>query len=109
LGIIRFKILQAEKRTNRAHDLNGIHALDVAVETLPLGNPGLRRVGECDQTLEDLGGAFLDCLLRVSEREKTFAVRTTFLEEFLGELSQSRSEGRRRASVGRMLLLWKKK
>ena len=53
-----------------AGDLGGIAAADVAVDALPLGNPGLLGVGDGDEAFEDLGGARLDGLGGVLELEE---------------------------------------
>ena len=57
-----------------AGDLGGVDALDVIVEALPLGDPGPGRVGQGDETLEDLARAALDGFGVVLEVQEVLAV-----------------------------------
>jgi hypothetical protein len=63
--------------------LCGIDTGNVAVETLPLGDPRFGRVGQGDEALEDLGGAALDLVRRAREVEELFAVGASFVTETL--------------------------
>lgn len=63
--------------------LDGVHARNVAVESLVLCYPRARRVGEGDDTLKDLRGAAFDLVLGASEVEELVAVRAAFVAESL--------------------------
>lgn len=84
---VRYPILLLESRADLigqlAGDLDGVDAADVAVETLPLGDPGARWVGERDDALEDLGRAALDLVLGAGEVQELFAVGAALVAEAL--------------------------
>lgn len=84
---VRYPILLLESRADLigqlAGDLDGVDAADVTIETLPLGDPGARRVGERDDALEDLGRAALDLVLGAGEVQKLFAVGAALVAEAL--------------------------
>lgn len=67
-----------------ARHLGRVHAGQVVVEALPLGDPGLARVGEGDDALEDLGRAGLDLVLGAGEVEELLAVGAAMVAEALG-------------------------
>lgn len=66
-----------------AEDLVGVGAADVAVEAVVFGYPGLGRVGDGDEALEDGRGAGLDLLAGALEVEELFAVGAAFVSETL--------------------------
>lgn len=61
-----------------AHNLGRVDAADVAVDALPLGDPGAARVGHGDEALEDGRRARLDGLLGALEVQVLFAVGAPF-------------------------------
>jgi hypothetical protein len=63
--------------------LDGVHAWDVVVETLPLGDPRLGRVRESDDTLKDLRRAALDGVLRALQVEELLTVGAPIVAEAL--------------------------
>lgn len=75
-----------------AHDLGGVHALDVSVQTLPLGHPALARLGERDEAFEDGRGAVVDLFVAAREAEELFAVGASLSLETLHEQSQHRRQ-----------------
>jgi hypothetical protein len=66
-----------------ARNLGCIHAPHIAIQPLPLRNPGFRGVGQRNKALEDLRCAVDDGVHRAPEMEELFAVRAPFLEESL--------------------------
>ena len=66
-----------------ARHLDGIDALDVIVQALPLGDPGLGGVGERDKALVDLAGAVVDGVRVAFQVEELFAVGAALLSETL--------------------------
>jgi hypothetical protein len=70
-----------------ARDLRRIDTPHVAVQTLPLCDPGFGRVGQCDEALEDLRRAVGNSVGAALEAEELLTVWASFLEEALGEMS----------------------
>lgn len=64
-----------------AGDLDSVNARNIAVETLPPGNPAGGRVCQSDETLKDLAGALLDSIVVAQELEELFAVGTSLATE----------------------------
>jgi hypothetical protein len=70
---------------HHARHFDGIHARNVALQTLPPGHPAGPFISERDQAFEDLRRAFLDGIAVAAEAEDMFAIGTAFAHEFLGE------------------------
>lgn len=66
-----------------ARDLDGIDALDIVVQALPLGDPRLGGVGERNEALVDLAGTVVDGIWVAFQVEELFAVGTAFLSKTL--------------------------
>lgn len=66
-----------------ARDLDGVDALDVAIEALPLGHPRLARAAERDQALEHLRGAAVDLVRRSGEVQELLTVGAALVTEAL--------------------------
>lgn len=64
-------------------NLDGIDALDIVVQALPLGDPGLGGVGERNEALVDLAGAVVDSIWVAFQVEELFAVGAALLSETL--------------------------
>ena len=84
---VLYSVFVLESRPNivgkLTRHLDGVHAWNVAVETLVLCYPRARRVGEGDDTLKDLRGAAFDLVLGASEVEELVAVGAAFVAESL--------------------------
>ena len=74
-------------RQNARH-LRRIRARHIAVEALPLGDPGARGLGQGDHAFVDLGCAFADGFAVATEAEEVVAVRAAGLDEVLGGVSR---------------------
>jgi hypothetical protein len=70
-----------EREANRSSNLDGIDTSNVAVQTLPSGNPTSSRIGQSDKTLKDLTGALLDGVVVASQLEELFAVGASLTTE----------------------------
>jgi len=78
---VRNKRYRRDENTYNTGNLDGVDSRDIAVESLPSGNPARARVCQSDEALEDLAGAFLDGVVMAREFEKLFAVGTSFTAE----------------------------
>lgn len=67
--------------THNAGDLDGVDTRNIAVESLPPGNPAGAGVSQSDEALKDLAGAFLDGIVVTRELQELFAVGTSFTAE----------------------------
>ena len=81
-----------ESIAHHASDLDRVDPSNVAIETLPLGHPRLRRVGQGDQAFVDLRRAFLDGLGVTSQAQEVLAVGASFTQEFLPQFDDSTRE-----------------
>lgn len=70
-----------DRFTHNAGDLDGVDTRDVAVESLPPGNPAGTGVCQSDEALKDLAGAFLNGVVVTRKLEELFAVGTSFTAE----------------------------
>lgn len=66
-----------------SRDLRRINSSNITIQSLPLRNPRLRRIGKCDESFEDLGCAVEYSILRALKVQEIFAVWTAFSEESL--------------------------
>ena len=78
---VQKKRYRCDKNTYNAGNLDGVDSRDIAVESLPSGDPARTRVCQSDEALKDLAGAFLDGVVMTREFEKLFAVGTSFTAE----------------------------
>ena len=69
--------------TYRTNDFTSINPAHIPLQPLPPRYPAIGRVRDRNQTLEDLGGTFLDYFWAVDELEERFAVRAAEGEKFL--------------------------
>lgn len=111
---VLYPILVLERRLylvrQLTRNLDGVDAADVAVEALPLCDPGPGRVGEGDEAFKDLRGAALNLVLRAREVQKLLAVGAALVAEALEDarrlvserasLSARRGASRRRGPGG---------
>jgi hypothetical protein len=84
--------------THNAGDLDGVDTRDIAVKSLPSGNPAGGRVCQSDETLKDLAGALLDSIIMANELEELFAVGASLATETrTGENNTADHAGAQRA------------
>jgi hypothetical protein len=84
--------------TYNAGYLDGVDTRDIAVKSLPSGNPAGGRVCQSDETLKDLAGALLDGIVVAQELEELFAVGTSLATEArTGENNTADHAGTQRA------------
>jgi hypothetical protein len=84
--------------THNAGDLDGINTRNIAVESLPPGNPAGGRVCQSDEALKDLAGALLDSIIMANELEELFAVGASLATETrTGENNTADHAGAQRA------------
>lgn len=69
--------------------LDRIDALDITIQALPFCHPRLRRVGQRDETLEDLGRAALDLVWGTSKVEELFAIGAALVAKALDDQEES--------------------
>jgi hypothetical protein len=67
--------------TYNSGDFDGIDARNIAVESLPPGNPAGGWVCQSDEALKDLAGALLDSIVVAQELEELFAVGASLATE----------------------------
>lgn len=75
--------------THHPHNLHSIHPRHIPIQPLPPRHPARARVRERDQTLVDLGRAFLHRVGVVGELEEGFAVGAAVADEALVAVSKT--------------------
>jgi len=81
-------------------DLDSIHARDIGLDALPLGDPASLWVGDGNHAVEVCAGAFRDGFGCVGEVEDGFAVGAAVGEKFLAERMIRRGERRKEGRDG---------
>lgn len=84
------------ERTHRSCHFGRICPCHVVVQALPPSHPAGGWITHRNQTLKDLGGAFLDGIVVSTELENGFAIGTAVAHEFLEHIAEwSASQPRR--------------